>query len=678
MKISTKIGIGIGSVAFILAISSVIGIIGTNKLDDTLTFISSTVRKASTSTLESTIGIQQQVVATQNTLNSTQTDQETVALARKTIKEATAYTDHAITRLRETALIDAQQLDELNGQIEMQHKLQNDVLHQYDNFIDSHQAMTDNMTQLITVISYVEEIGSASIEALKENPNLAMSWQGGLKDKWEAADSAMKTRVHILNRLHHYQNILSGNTTHEIAPKLNESMIRLDNSVKRLILSPSFTNITIPQGEYRGELIKSILPELISQHETLMASALQQHQAFLPLKEKLKKATNTVITTLKEIETQTNSIVDHKAQQADEMMDSINAIILLLAIIGIIIAALAAIITQRSVIKPINQAVASMQNISSGEGDLTQQLAVVGNDEIADLSRAFNHFVDKIRSTIQQIGNATRQLAQQSQSLTDIANQNLESASRQLTETDQVATAITEFSHTSEVVAANASQVADANAEASDQTQQGQKVISDMVNRISQLSNDVTHSAEVINHLDQDAESIEKILDVIRGIAEQTNLLALNAAIEAARAGDQGRGFAVVADEVRELATRSQRSTEEINALIERLRSDSQKAVDAMTHSREQASKTMEQTEQVNATFLAITQAVTKANDLAAQIASAALQQSSVSEEVTRNVVNIKDLSSNNTKDTVFVSDTSQDLHDLAQQLQQLVNSFRV
>lgn len=678
MKIANKIGIGIGTVTLLLAINTVISFSGINKLSDSVNFISGPAWETADGAMESTIFLQQKMISTQTILSTLDSESASAKKAEQRYNEATQNLKETLPRLSDAGLLAAQQLSQLSNQINAQNSARNLAIDSHHLFLDHHHATMENLDQLVSVMSYVEDIGDGAVEVLENNPNLAMSWLGGLEDKWQAADGAMEARINILSRLYYYQSILNGTPPNEVSDELESSLADLKDSISRLSSTPSFRNETLPTGDFAGRSIVATLNELVETHDRLMTQAIESHTQLEKDKVQFYQAVGKVMGQLEVLEEQGDGTVENEKVNAHDLMITIDSLIIIGAILGIIIAIIAIFITVRSVVNPIQNIVKSMKDISSGEGDLTVQLPVNGDDETAQLSKAFNNFVSKIRHTMLDVANATEQLGQQSQQLATVSSQNLDAANRQQGETDLVATAITEFSQTSEVVASNASHVADANNEASKQTQQGQQVINDMVGRITQLSDDVGRSADVINHLDQDAESIERILDVIRGIAEQTNLLALNAAIEAARAGDQGRGFAVVADEVRELATRSQASTEEINTLIEQLRADSQNAVETMTHSREQATQTMQQTEQVNQTFSAITNAVGQANDLAAQIASAALQQSSVSEEVTRNIVNIKDLSSDNAKGTAHVANTSHELSDLANKLQNLVGSFKL
>jgi len=256
-----------------------------------------------------------------------------------------------------------------------------------------------------------------------------------------------------------------------------------------------------------------------------------------------------------------------------------------IAIFIIALVAFVAWLIARSITRPLEATVQAMEDISRGEGDLTSRLTVEGHDEITQLTRYFNSFVERIHDVIIKASQASEAVSAAAEELSSITAESGSAITQQAKETDQVATAIEEMSATVHEVAQNAGKAAGVASSADHEAIQGKQQVESTVKAIHDLSRQVQASAAVIHSLRSDSENIGSVLDVIRNVAEQTNLLALNAAIEAARAGEHGRGFAVVADEVRTLAQRTQESTDEIQGIIEQLQGAALKAVEAMDES---------------------------------------------------------------------------------------------
>ncbi|WP_019593405.1 methyl-accepting chemotaxis protein [Thioalkalivibrio sp. ALM2T] len=352
--------------------------------------------------------------------------------------------------------------------------------------------------------------------------------------------------------------------------------------------------------------------------------------------------------------------------------------VVMVGVIAVVLGVLLAWFLTRSIVRPLCQTVERLDDIASGEGDLTRQLEVSGRNELGDLAVVFNRFVEKIRVLIQQVAAGSDQVAAASNELSATSEETNEQVRRQKAETDQVATAMNEMTATVQEVARNAADAAAA-AQATDQDAvAGQQVVQKTVTAINGLSRQVDNAAEVVTRLSQDAEQINKVLEVIGDIADQTNLLALNAAIEAARAGEQGRGFAVVADEVRTLASRTQDSTHEIQQMIERVQSGTREAVQAMEDGRSKAHESVEQVNLAGESLNAITQSVTRISDMNTQIASAAEEQSTVAEEINRNVANITEVLDQTAAGSEQIRNASEELSKLASQQQERVGQFKV
>lgn len=363
-------------------------------------------------------------------------------------------------------------------------------------------------------------------------------------------------------------------------------------------------------------------------------------------------------------------------QQAEENHNSTLTVYLIMMIGGIVTLALLAYIT----IRGIGSAVADLEETANGlaSGDLTARTSYQGKDELGRIAAAFNVMGDKFRTVIQDLSGATGQLASAAEETSAITEQTTQGITRQQTETDQVATAMNEMNATVHEVAQNAALAAESARQADEASHRGKKVVEQTIDVINNLAAEVERAANVIHTLEKESVDIGTVLDVIRGIAEQTNLLALNAAIEAARAGEQGRGFAVVADEVRSLASRTQQSTKEIDEMISHLQSGAREAVEAMEASRNQAQAGVEQAAEAGASLDDITGAVAQINDMNTQIASASEEQSSVAEEINRNIVTISQVADETATGAVQTSEASAEVARLSEQLQALVRQFKV
>ncbi|MDE1169570.1 MAG: methyl-accepting chemotaxis protein [Pseudomonas sp.] len=344
----------------------------------------------------------------------------------------------------------------------------------------------------------------------------------------------------------------------------------------------------------------------------------------------------------------------------------------------VLIMALLLIVIARSIVRPLNTAVQAMANIASGESDLTRSLETHGSDEVTQLATHFNGFTAKLRRVIGELQHSAVGLGQASSELGTNADQAQARSQQQSQQMELVATAVNEVTYGVQDVAKNAEHAASEMRDAQAQAQQGQANIDGSLRQIEHLSGTIGQAVEVIRTLSSESTQIGGVLEVISSIAEQTNLLALNAAIEAARAGEQGRGFAVVADEVRLLAQRTQKSTAEIQGMIERLQSHSNAAVKVIGDSSRSSQLTIEQAHLAGQSLTSISQALGNLNGLNASIASATLQQSHVVEDINQNVTQAAQLSRNAAQAAEQSNVASVQLRGLSEQLNGLLRQFRV
>ena len=332
----------------------------------------------------------------------------------------------------------------------------------------------------------------------------------------------------------------------------------------------------------------------------------------------------------------------------------------------------------RSISQPLDKIVNAMRDVASGEADLTRRLDDNAKDELSQIAQYFNRFNRNLSEIIQQLGDSARQLISSSHQLDEISNNSLRDMTRQSERMELMATAINEITYGVQDVAQNANAAAGEVEKANQGADNGRAQVDRTIGEINQLSSSVSTAVEHMETLSSDAQEITSVLDVIRNIAEQTNLLALNAAIEAARAGEMGRGFAVVADEVRNLAQRTQQSTEEIHNMISKLQTNTQTVVSVINESSRHSQASVEQVNEAGAALEQIAQSMQQLVALNASIASATTQQSTVVEDVNRNVTEAAELARETTDGARETAQAGQHLASLGRQIDELIKRFRV
>ncbi|SHO56422.1 methyl-accepting chemotaxis protein [Vibrio quintilis] len=329
-------------------------------------------------------------------------------------------------------------------------------------------------------------------------------------------------------------------------------------------------------------------------------------------------------------------------------------------------------------IKDLGRVSVALGEIASGEGDLTQRLSPKNDDEVGQLANNFNKFVGNMHTMVTKLSSIASSLSEQAQHAAKHSETSSQRIGVQQDEINMVATAINEMASATQEIAGNAEHTAQSSNDAVSVCQEGVKQASKTQASIHSLAEEVQVATDVIQELDEHGNQISMILSTIQDIAEQTNLLALNAAIEAARAGEQGRGFAVVADEVRLLSQRTHASTEEIQQMINTLQSTTGKAVQIMSESRTLATLSVEEANAAENSLIQINDAVTNISDMAAQIASAAEEQASVTSEITRNTEGIRDVSNEFALEAEDAAEQSAELSRLSGEMKNEIGRFKL
>jgi methyl-accepting chemotaxis protein len=508
-----------------------------------------------------------------------------------------------------------------------------------------------------------------------------------------------------MNKINNANVVMATNSMPSIKAldKLTEGSIRLRVLSYRLMLNrdPDTLQKTTDLLAMRNKQIddaRAVYVKLISAPEE--QSAYDQYVQLLndyrQLESRMKSLSQandmTELTRLLSADLQTNSdqmnvvlgkLVEMNTQQlnqasanATQQYSTAFTMVVTLLFIATALTLLFAWLLTNSITRPIASALHAAEDIA--EGDLTRTITVDGTDEAGRLLAAMLKMQSKLRDTLQRISGSATQLASAAEELNAVTDESARGLSQQNNEIEQAATAVNQMTSAVEEVARNAVSTSEASKNATTSASDGRDLVQETVSAIERMSTDVQSTSTLIGNLADESRDIGKVLDVIRGLADQTNLLALNAAIEAARAGEAGRGFAVVADEVRALAHRTQQSTSEIERMIGSIQGGTEQAVNSMRSSTERAESTLNIAKGAGLALDTINSAVVEINERNLVIASAAEEQAQVAREVDRNLVNIRDLSTQSATGANQTSAASNELSRLAVDLNGMVARFKV
>lgn len=359
--------------------------------------------------------------------------------------------------------------------------------------------------------------------------------------------------------------------------------------------------------------------------------------------------------------------------QFRESMTTTVVIGIVVSVAGIILLMLIA----QGIASPIRKAADMVNQLASQDGDLTQRISIERNDEVGELSRNINAFIHKTHEIVKDIASAMGDVEGSARRAAEISDNSTQGIEKQRAEVDQIATAINQMSASAGEVAQIATTTANASSEAKGSVDNSAGNVNRSADSIRDLSDQVSSTSQLMELLASDSDNISQIVEAIQGISEQTNLLALNAAIEAARAGESGRGFAVVADEVRTLASKTQASTEEIQVLIDQLQQRTREALSAMQRGNSQSDECLQMAEEASAHLNQVVGAIAEIDNMTTQMASVVEEQRAVTEDITRNIVNISDETSIVADGAVAANQESQALLELVKQLESQLNRFR-
>jgi len=352
------------------------------------------------------------------------------------------------------------------------------------------------------------------------------------------------------------------------------------------------------------------------------------------------------------------------------------ALFLVVALLGVAAAWVFALLMIRKITRSVT--VVSEVTGKASEGDLSQDVPVLTDDEVGAMAQGFNKMMEDLRRIAGQIKGMTNTLASSSEEVSATTEVLAKGAKEQSRQTEQAAAAITEVSQTVMDVAKNAAEASGSSKEMSRIAGEGRKKVEDTVAGMHGIAGTVKESANTVGELGKASKEIGAIINTINDIADQTNLLALNAAIEAARAGESGRGFAVVADEVRKLAERTGKATKEIATMIEKIQEETARSVAGMQTGIMEVEKGVALAEEARSALERIVAASAVSTDMIQRIAAAAEEQSSATEQMSSNMEGIAGVTRQTESSIEQIRVTVADLSRMAGQLNDSASWFRV
>ena len=508
-------------------------------------------------------------------------------------------------------------------------------------------------------------IALASFASLSDDIS---AYQRLLKGPIEASELVDKTNLEFKVQVQEWKNVLLRGKSPDKLARYWQSFEEQEAKVQALLGS-------LIQASQHDRALAETIQALRDEHRKLGVAYRSGRDAFLAAGgdpfvgdaavSGIDRATSEQLSALVEQLRATAQLSSNTISDAADQAIISGSLIMLAA--GILVALLSVWVVNRNLVTPIRLLIDHVANLSQGK--FGQRVDASRADELGRLAAAANVLRDFLADTFTRLQRSTADLDNASGELNAIASLMAQGTREQFSRTDQVATAMHEMSATAQEVARHAAEAARAADTADESAQQGESMMRSTIQTITHMRSEISNTATVIRRLEADSGRISKVLEVIRGIADQTNLLALNAAIEAARAGDAGRGFAVVADEVRTLAKRTAESTAEIHQIIDTVQTGAIDAVRAIEGGQSRSEQGVDQVTEAGSMLQRITSEIESIRDMNRQIATAAEEQTSVAEDISRNLTEITAIATTNQDNVERTEKASQDLHGLSAQL---------